>query len=66
MSVIRMADEQDRLLLRYEMDLLRKRGFRFEGATEQEKLGVDRWILGVAVVEEKSRKTSGRKKGDHG
>jgi len=62
MSALRLADETDRFLLQLEMNALRRRGFRFDGATAAEKLGVDAWVLGVKVVEEKRAKRKGDRK----
>lgn len=63
MSQLRPSSELDRFMMREELRRLEARGFSFKGKTEEEKLGVDKWILGVAVVEEKSSKS---RKGKHG
>ena len=51
--MLRRSSEHDRLMLEEEIRRLRKRGFSFKGETIQQQLGVDAWILGVGVVDDK-------------
>ena len=53
--MLRTANDYDRWLLQQEMDRLKALGFSFKGDTEAERLGIDAWVLGVAVVEEKQK-----------
>lgn len=59
-----MQSERDRLLLREEIERLKRLRYSFQGDTEEERLGVDRWILGVMIVEE--RQTVKNRKGKKG
>ena len=56
MTNLRPASLADKVLLQEEMRRLALRGFSFRGETEEARLGVDRWVLGVAVVEERGSK----------
>ena len=60
-TTLRPASWADKVLLQEEMRRLQLRGFSFRGDTEAERLGFDRWVLGVAVVEERERKAKKRK-----
>ncbi len=61
--MLRTATDYDRLLLRREIERLKALGFSFKGDTEAERLGIDAWVLGVAVVEEKQKAGRPKRKG---
>ena len=60
-----MDSERDRLLLQQEMRRLQAKGYSFQGQTEAEKLGVDRWVLSVGIVEEGLKSTKPKKGGSN-
>ena len=53
MTHLRPISLADKVLLQEEIRRLELRGFSFQGKTDEERLGVDRWVLGVAIVEER-------------
>ena len=55
MSSLRLLADYDRVLLLNELDRMKQRGYSFQGETEDKRLGVDSWVRGVKVVEEKQR-----------
>ena len=55
MTCLRPVSWVDKFLLQEEMRRLEACGFSFQGQTEEEKLGVNHWILRVGVVEEREK-----------